>query len=56
MGFKRKKALSKRNKLRRANILKRDKRIKEEISKIYPERDLPDDFRNGFGGKDYFLP
>jgi len=31
-------------------------RIKREISKYYPERDLPNDFKNGFGGKNYFLP
>ena len=34
----------------------RREKIKREISKIYPERDLPDDFKNGFGGKNYFLP
>lgn len=62
--------ITRKERRRRERVLKREQkiidrlndsskirdRIKSEIAKIYPERDLPDDFKTPFGGRDYFLP
>ena len=47
---------NRRNKLRGDKKAAR-KKVRDEISKYYPERDsTPKDFKTPFGGKGYFLP